>query len=320
MAQAFTKPYLSVADQITLLKTRGMIISDDTRAGAYLERIGYYRLSGYWYSWRDSTHSPGKKATIHDHFRVGTMFESVIQLYVFDKKLRLLMLDGIERLEIALRTEIALILGQRSHIAHRHPHELHHNFARRILPKKTKTAHQEWLERLDRANHRSQEDFAKHYATKYSSPLPVWVAIELWDFGMLSHFLSGMRESDLDTIAQKYGLPRRDLLTSWVRSINFVRNICAHHCRLWNRSMVDQPKIPPLGAIPCLDHVVTDTYAQERLYGVASAMRYLLRKVNPTTTWGERLGLLLDTFPLGSGVSTRHMGFPSGWQAETLWP
>ena len=118
----FSKPYLPVAAQLALLKGRGLSITDDSRAAAALERIGYYRLSGYWYPLRVSTVSnPGGALIVGDDFRHGTEFGQIVDLYVFDKKLRLLTLDAIERIEVALRTNIALMLGQYSPVAHRDP-------------------------------------------------------------------------------------------------------------------------------------------------------------------------------------------------------
>lgn len=313
----YSKPYLPVTDQVALLQSRGMKISELGKASLCLERIGYYRLSGYWYSWREVTppNPPTQpKPVVHDHFKRGAEFKHVIDLYVFDKKLRLLFLDGIERIEVGIRSEIALLLGRYSPTAHR-------NVA--YLSRKFTTAtkeHADWIARLDYAYGKSKEDFIKHHKKTYQAPLPLWIAVELWDFGMLSYFLGGMRDSDLDILATKYGFPRRDLLTSWVRSMNFVRNVCAHHSRLWNRSMIDQPKAPASGAITELDHLANDTYAQERLYGVAVAIRYLLRTINPTTSWGERLGTLLENFPSAPGISIRNMGFPSDWQNQALWP
>ena len=108
----FSKPYLSVPAQIALLKSRGLAITDNARAIAALERIGYYRLSGYWYPLRTSVvTNPGSARVIQDDFRSGSELGQIIDLYVFDKKLRLLTLDAIERIEVALRTDIALLLG-----------------------------------------------------------------------------------------------------------------------------------------------------------------------------------------------------------------
>jgi abortive infection bacteriophage resistance protein len=229
----FSKPYLSVPAQIALLKGRGLSITNDDRATAALERIGYYRLSGYWYPLRNSTvTNPGNVRTVQDDFRPGSEFGQIVDLYVFDKKLRLLTLDAIERVEVALRTDIALLLGQHSPVAHREPAFLHGKFTKTPLRGKTVTGHQVWLDRLDDTTARSREEFVEHFRRTYSTPLPIWMAVELWDFGMLSHFLAGMRHQDQATLAAKYGLPRPELLTGWVRSINFARNLCAHHSRL----------------------------------------------------------------------------------------
>lgn len=302
---------------------RGLSISDDSLATAWLERIGYFRLSGYWYSLRASqpNAAPGQKAKVLDDFRPGTQFSHVISLYLFDKQLRLLVLDGIERLEVALRTDIVLHLGAHSPLAHREPGFLNRDFAVNVDSRTGVIPHQDWLKRLDKLVKRSHDDFAKHFRATYNTPLPIWVAAELWDFGMLSHFLSGMRYHDLTVIAAKYGLPRNDLLTGLVRSINSARNICAHHGRLWNRNLSsDQPTPPRSGEVPLLEHLVSDNHAQRRLYGVLAGIRHLLRAVNPHTEWGARLGALIDKFPIVPGISTRHMGFPAGWQSYDLWP
>lgn len=316
----FAKPYLSVADQIALLRSRGMGITDDARATAALERIGYYRLSGYWFPLRASTPAPTPASPkILDAFQPGAEFSQVIDLYVFDKKLRFLMLDALERVEVALRTDIALLLGQYSPLAHRDPAWLHGNFAKKLLQGRPYTRHAEWLRRLDEAIDRSREDFVVHFKATYSTPLPIWMAVELWDFGMLSHFLSGMRHQDQAQIAARYGLPRPELLTGWVRSLNFVRNIAAHHSRLWNRPLIDQPVLPRAGEVPLLDHLRSDRLYQTRLYGPAAILRHLLRVINPSTSWATRLADHLETLPQAPGVALNHMGFPANWRSLPLW-
>jgi abortive infection bacteriophage resistance protein len=145
------------------------------------------------------------------------------------------------------------------------------------------------------------------------------MAVELWDFGMLSHFLSGMRHQDQATLAAEYGLPRPELLTGWIRSINFARNLCAHHSRLWNRPLVDQPPLPRKGEVALLDHMAADQHLQKRYYAAAAVLRYLLRFINPTTTWASRLADLVTTLPAAPGISVRHMGFPKNWTDLPLW-
>ena len=316
----FSKPYLPVPAQIALLKARGLTITDDGRATVALERIGYYRLSGYWYPLRTSTAaSPGGLRIVQDDFRPGSEFSQIVDLYVFDKKLRLLTLDAIERVEVALRTDIALLLGQLSPIAHHDPAYLHGRFTKTLARGRTLTGHQMWLARLDEITSRSREEFVEHFRRTYSTPLPIWMAVELWDFGMLSHFLSGMRHQDQATLAAKYGLPRPELLTGWIRSINFARNLCAHHSRLWNRPLVDQPTLPRRGEVALLDHMAADQHLQKRFYAVAAVLRYLLRFINPTTTWATRLGDLVASLPTAPGISVRHMGFPRNWIELPLW-
>ena len=316
----FSKPYLPVSSQIALLKSRGLTITDDVRATAALERIGYYRLSGYWYPLRNSTVSnPGSVRAVQDDFRTGSEFGQIVDLYVFDKKLRLLTLDAIERVEVALRTDIALLLGQHSPVAHRDPAFLHGKFTKKLMRGKTVTGHQVWLDRLDDTTLKSREEFVEHFRRTYSTPLPIWMAVELWDFGMLSHFLAGMRHQDQTTLAAKYGLPRPELLAGWVRSINFARNLCAHHSRLWNRPLVDQPPLPQTGEVMLLDHLAADQHLQKRYYAVAAVLRYLLLFINPTTTWANRLSELIVTLPTAPGISLRHMGFPNNWTSLPLW-
>lgn len=321
MPAPFDKPYLDPARQLALLRSRGMAVSDDAKAISALERIGYYRLSGYWYPFRQRRLDPGGTPgeQVLDGFESGTEFRHAVDLYVFDKRLRLLFLDAIERIEVGLRVDIALILGARDPWAHRIPAHLHGNFARRPNRRTGRVSHNDWLRRLDDLTHRSREEFVRHYKAKYTSPLPIWMAIELWDFGLLSTFLSGMTAADQETIARKYGLPRRELLTSWVRSINHIRNICAHHSRLWNRSPTDQPKPPRDGEIALLDHLAADPDGQTRLYAPATAMQFLLRTINPATSWSSRLKAHFRTFPVAPGIAIRHTGFPAGWERQPLW-
>lgn len=323
MLPPYRKPHLDISGQIALLRSRGMEAADPAKAAGYLERIGYYRLSGYWYPLRQSRialGADGKPAVqVLDDFRAGTSFGQAVDLYVFDKRLRLLFLDAIERIEVALRVDIALLLGARDPWTHRKAALLPGSFARRINPRTGQTAHQDWLLRLDQLAARSKDEFVRHFTARYSGPLPIWIAIELWDFGMLSTFLAGMAMADQILIGTKYGVQRPELLAGWMRGINLVRNICAHHGRLWNRSLADQPKPPKLGELPLLDHIATDVFAQSRLYGVAAPMQFLLRTINPTTTWSARLHDQLVGFPQAPGTAIAQSGFPAGWNMLPLW-
>lgn len=318
----YRKNYLTVAAQVELLRSRGMEISDTPRAEACLHRIGYYRLSGYAYPFRHreivQNADQSQSDRVSETFRPRTELATVMELYVFDKRLRLLFLDAIERIEVALRVEVALLLGQSGPLSYRDIATFNRFFST-TDPVSDQTPHQRMLVKLDEAFRRSREEFAEHFRSKYSSELPVWMSIELWDFGTLATILSGMKSPDLDKLASVYQIPKRRYLVSWAQSINFVRNICAHHGRLWNRPLIQQPGPPQNGEIDLLQHLRSDELAQRRLYAVAAILQYLLRVVHPSSSWGERLIDHLATLPESPHVSIRHMGFPNGWRDLPLW-
>jgi abortive infection bacteriophage resistance protein len=318
----YTKPYLAVPDQVRLLQARGMFISDQTKAEICLHRIGYYRLSGYAYPFRHrelTLDAAGNQIElIGEHFRPGTEFAQVMELYVFDKKLRLLLLDAIERVEVGLRVEIALLLGFRGPFAHLDPGNFNPYFSTPDVLS-GQSPHATFLEKLDDAFQRSREEFAEHFRRKYDSKLPIWMSIELWDFGTLSAILSGMQASDLNSLAALYQLPRRGFFPSWAQSINFVRNICAHHGRLWNRALVQQPIPGRSGELALLGHLSTDLHAQRRIYAVTAILQYLLRFIHPGSSWATRFTEHLATFPKSQHISLRQMGLPADWNQLALW-
>jgi abortive infection bacteriophage resistance protein len=210
--------------------------------------------------------------------------------------------------------DIALILGAHDSLAHRDPSRLHGKFTKQT------NGHKQWLERLDKSFNKSKEEFAKHFKIKYSGQHPpIWIAIELWDFGMLSVLLDGMKRADLEKLAVKYRLPRVEFLTSWTRNINNVRNICAHHSRLWNRSPADQAVPPKAGEILLLDHLALDTFAQSRIYATTAILQFLLNFINPMSTWKTRLKEQIACFPAGSGINVAQSGFPRQWEELQLW-
>lgn len=95
---AMAKPVKTITDQISLLKSRGMSFSDENQASHYLSHISYYRLKGYWWDMQ--------KDRVNHIFYPDSVFETVIERYNFDRYLRLILFDAIERIEIALRTKM----------------------------------------------------------------------------------------------------------------------------------------------------------------------------------------------------------------------
>jgi abortive infection bacteriophage resistance protein len=297
-----------------------MDITDREYAADCLKNIGYYRLSGYWYPLRESSLVKQENGAIErivgDNFRPGSTFDQVINIYTYDKHLRLLMLDILERIEIAIRTDITLQLGQYGPWSYRQGDVLDQRFVNEINPGFTESQFTKFISRFDEMVSRSKSDFVDHFRKKYSDPLPIWAAVELWDFGMLSVFVSGMKYRDKRAVASRYNVPP-EIFPSWIRALADVRNICAHHGRLWNRTLVSQPKTANIG-IDDLLHL-QDGIAREKIYSVIAIARYIQNVLNPTSTWADSIVSLNESFPEAPGIIFKQMGYPDDWRTLSLW-
>ena len=128
--------------------------------------------------------------------------------------------------------------------------------------------------------------------------LPIWVAIEIWDFGMLSKLYAGMQFKHREQIAAKYGANNSKDFTGWLRGLNFIRNVSAHHSRLWNINVLERARVPQ-----------DDSYWQQlnnaRPFLYFCLMQRLMRVICPNSRWSERFAVLLNEFPdAGSGTVT----------------
>jgi len=320
----FDKRSFSIDEQLALLKSRGMLVTSDEKAKDCLRKIGYYRLRDYMIPFRgkyvgiDIKTNKNFIGTVRN-FSVGTNLSLIHELYIFDKKLRLLILDCIERIEIYFRVKISNIISKRDIFGHRNRLELNNNFAPdpRLCIKKN--PHEEWLGRLNKDFERSKKDYIISYKNQYSSPLPIWMSIEIWTFGTMSVFLSGMKEKDLNEICLELGLPRRELLTSWIKTLNYIRNVCAHHSRLWNISLDVQSKTVKNGEIKEFDHFSENKKSFHKIYHPICVMIYILSKISPNSSWKKSLKDHLNTLPYSPYIKISHMGFPENWEITDLW-
>lgn len=295
------------------------------------------------------------KPVLVDRFRTNTKFSDAVEFYVFDKKMRLIALDALERIEIGLRADIAVFFGKKGSLAHRDKSLLDGSFTTQFMSesdiikiinlhnngmseadiassmslKKKKVSyvlnyteearsigHDDWLSRIDDKLRSSKEDFAKHFKTNYPlDVLPIWMAVELWDFGTISRFFSGMKTKDRDFIANKYRISDGKTLEAWIRHLNDVRNICAHHSRLWNRSMqMIVPKIKS-ESIPDMAHITE----RNRFYASASIMNFMLKTINPSSSWQDRFIEHVKSLKENSCVTLNSAGFPDDWDKHNLW-
>lgn len=328
---SYDKPWKSYQQQLEQLTQRGLIVTDTQKALDYLERIGYYRLSGYLYPFKERSGiccplfpENGKKfkkgntnRLVLENFKQGACFQNAVDLYVFDKKLRLLVLDALERIEVGLRVDISHSLGKKDTFAYLKPELFFEGFAYQLDNTTGLTAHHQWLSKHAGLVARSKEDFIKHHKNKYGLPLPIWVVCEIWDFGTLSTLFEGMKEADQDEITQKYKLSNGRIFASWLRSLNYLRNLCAHHSRLWNRNIADRPKSPSPSDANNNAPFLSDFHHNERVFLLLCITKHLLNIINPSSTWGQRLKkLLLEEFPnldhLGIGLTD--IGVIAGWE------
>ncbi|MEQ1498805.1 MAG: Abi family protein [Novosphingobium sp.] len=307
----------SYADQLQILKDRGLLVGDDVRALIDLERIGYYCLSGYWYPFRQLKAQPVGLSFRQDDFIAGSKFEGAVALYVFDKNLRLLALDALERIERAIRVDVAHLLGAHDCFAQHNPALFHGNFAKRQFAKGRnagKTEHDVWLERyaILLLQNRKQP-FVAHNLSKHNK-LPIWVAIEILDFGALSRLFAGMQFNDKQAIAAKYGLASGQELEQWLRSLNLIRNVAAHHSRMWNMNVLELSPVPQYDA-----HWQLLNNARPFMY--FCIIQKLMLQIVPTSSWGGRFKALVGAFPEpgNKAVSGQEFGLVAGWEQWQLW-
>lgn len=308
---SYLKPPLSLDEQLRLLVERGLLIGDEAKARHYLANISYFRFSAYtrpFYIPDQDEH----------HFIDGTHFEQVLELYVFDRELRLLLLDAIERLEVALRARLTEVLAThyKNPFCYLDPVLFDSRYDH------------DWLltELKKKAQGHKMEHFMAHYRERYPSAPeqpPIWMAMELLTFAQISNLFSQLKPPEVQKeIAGHFGWPHA-VLKSWFRSLSDLRNWCAHHSRVWNRELGTAPLWPKKGSerlavvserLPVnLDQQLN---SRKRLYFLLVIIESLLTRVSPNSAWSIRLAALLAKYP---HISLAHMGIPANWQQDPFW-
>ncbi len=293
----YEKGHLSFEEQADLIIYRGLI-ADKSLLVSRLENVNYYRLSGYLYPYRQDDNT----------FKSGTTLDRVWRHYTFDRRFRLVVMDAIERIEVSIRTQLICELSRiNGAFGYVNPE---------ALPKLTIEECERWTKEVKKEFTRSREIFVEHFKVKYGdihSFLPLWMAGEIMPFGCIMTMYRGVSDNVKRNIAQHYGVPDQ-VLTSWLRTINVIRNICAHHGRLWNRELGVKPFIPRKSKYPQWHEPVT--IPQNRIFGVLTILRYLLKTIAPQSKWENRLFALMDEYP---EISRWSMGFPDNWKDSPLW-
>ena len=240
---------------------------------------------------------------------------------MFDKKLRLLVLDALESIEIAVRVDTVHTLSRIDPLAYQNPDNFRDGFSVDVQTNAKLTKHKEWLTHQQKLIGRSDEELIKHNRGKYGWLLPIWMTCEAWDFGCLSKLFSGMKPEHQNAIARKYKLSDGRVFASWLRSLNYLRNVCAHHSRLWNRNIIVQPKALTQGEFDWYESFRNNSYLRARPFLLFCIIRHLLRQIRSNPGWRQHFKEVLDNFPnlTHLGLNLNGMGVPDGWQDWLLW-
>ena len=293
----FPKEYQSANTLVQLLLSRGLAIDNPTRAEQYLRTISYYRLSAYMHPFLEFPKSENR-------FKPESSFELVMMLYRFDKKLRLLMFNEIEKIEVAFRTamidECTSAFGDNFWMTSVSYFDDSHVF-------------QKTLSLIEHEINKSHEEFIVHFKQTYSNPFPPsWILSEILPLGVMTKIFLHLKDTQVKKrIALRFGLQLR-VFNSWMTIIALTRNTCCHHARVWNKQNTMSPMIPRRTSYPW------GTIAANplRTYYDLCIIKYLLNVISPNNDMGQKLKTLLEDFPF---VDIAAMGFPEGWEEEPFW-
>ena len=288
-------------EQIELLKGRGMLFKDESQAHHYLINISYYRLKGYWWD---------LQSDVVDHkFHPDTYFEDVISKYNFDRHLRLILFDAIERIEIALRTKMIYFLSISYGPLWYSQNELFHDFQKQ----------EKNIRKLREEFGYSQEVFIKDHKRKHgvNDDPEAWKFLEIASMGSLSKLYKNLKYNlpEKSDIAKSMGLNIHSELSSWLEAIVYVRNIIAHHSRLWSRNMVKKPKEKINNPKDWFNNPLQDVQ-KKKVFLIISCMVYLCNKITPSHQVKSKIIKLFDDNPQ---IPIYKIGFFNNWENEPIW-
>ena len=284
-----------MAGQIQGLLARGMAVPDVDFAAHCLAHIGYYRLMHYWSPFQ-SGHNPTA------HFQPGTSFSHVLMRYVFDQRLRSLLLEALSYVEISMRNQWSLHVVQSSSRG---------EFAHLDASLFDSKYHAGNLRELERDYNRVR----KPGRTRFHS-VRIWDIVPTMPFGSLSKWYSSLaHRSDRQSISRIYGVDEATL-KSILRHLTSVRNACAHHEPIWDENIRTGLRMPQRLSGATDITMAFNKSAGRKLYNALVVIIYLIEVIAPNGDWPERLLALLAAY---SSVPYDRMGFPSGWREFTIW-
>lgn len=291
----YLKPPLSFEEQICLLEKRGLAVPNKEQALHVLEHINYYRLNGYFPPFQ----------SVKDVFDDGTTFEDIIRVYEFDRKLQNLLVEGLAYIEVSCKTQIGHYIAMNyGAFGHVNPDCFNFRF------QQVHITHAEWLRKVRDNTKRSRDAFKTHFFNKYNSEtdLPIWMAVEIITFGQVSHLYRGMSKQARQDVARGYFKVDQALMCSWLHTIVYIRNSCAHHSLVWNRTLSIRPKANRK------DHN-WDNIDNSKIFSVFILIKKMMHFQNKWDQWVGKLLVLLGEHPY---IDLLEMGFPQNWRDVLL--
>lgn len=282
------KPALTFDEQLALLDSRNMLIDDYGKAAKCLRRLNYYRISGYSYLFQGA----------NDKFKKNTHFEAIIKIMEFDQEMRRLLMTFLEDIEIYARTQIAYWFS------HNHEHDGgayydSKNFYRADF-------HNELIDNLNRQIEKNDRQlFIQHHIESYNGKMPLWCAVEILSFSMLSKMYKNMLDLDRETIANNMNTDE-SYLKNWLHCFSVLRNYCAHYARLYYVQLSPRVKLDPKTLRNYND------ISQNTLFAYIVAMLRILPEDNQREAMQN--GLVDIMMKYEEYIALDAIGFPDEWK------
>lgn len=278
------QPSMSIKEQISNLKNIGLIVADEAYAEKILNDISYFRLV--------KAYSLSLKAQ-NDVYKENITFEHLVELYRFNANFRQLLFPEIEKIEINIRCRISNhfadtygVLGYKQ--SENFVNEMYHNLFIRDIKEEVRR--------------NSKAPFVRNFRDNYiDGELPIYALVEIFSFGTLSKFYKNMKNSDKKVVAKTFGVGY-SYLESWIESISYVRNICAHYGRLYNAKLSKTPIL--------YKEYATQGIGNNRIFGVLTCMKHLLKEDLHWNIFLDQIEILFDKY---ENIDKATMGFSENW-------
>lgn len=320
----FDKPALSADRLAELFLYRGLTGISSEELAHKLKFLNYYRLRGYTYPYQNNGCEDAP-------FITGTCWDDIWSDYCFDQNLRMVIFDAISRFEIAFRSILVLYMSERYGSQWYEDRELYEteklakeceqNIKPHVLQDKT---HQQNHSRFDtnfrellNLWERSHEDFKYHYTQKYNTDLnpPAWMLFEITTMGIVSKIFANIKNGlpEKIKILNTFGFNRSQVhvFVSWNHHLNFIRNICAHHGRLFSRNFSIKPKFCKTTQFNWVNTQPENT----RIYATFCILSHLLSVCAPEYPFNLKLRDVLSNANLRQH---QWMGVPNDWTEQPL--